>query len=259
MIGAFTRYIDVAQVVLYVFWAFFAALVYYLHRENKREGYPLESTNPRSRPIRIEGFPAMPTEPKVFLARSGVGVDENPSLQPPPYELRANWTSPMEGSPLQPTGDPMLDAVGPAAYAQRKDVADTTAEGTQRIVPLRVAIDHHVAAEDADPRGFAVAGNDGEIAGTIIDIWVDLAEPQIRYLEMTVAGTTRHALIPGTMVTYNFARKCVNVVSIPAARFATVPALRNPDVVTLLEEDKIQAYYAGGHLYGTPSRFGPII
>ena len=35
--GAITHYIDVAQLTLYVFWIFFAGLVYYLHRENKRE------------------------------------------------------------------------------------------------------------------------------------------------------------------------------------------------------------------------------
>jgi photosynthetic reaction center H subunit len=258
MIGAFTRYIDVAQVVLYVFWAFFAALVFYLHRENKREGYPLESATNRGS-IKIQGFPAVPTEPKVFLARNGGANDQNPSLQPAPYELRASWSSPAEGSPLQPTGDPMLDAVGPASYAQRKDVPDTTAEGTLRIVPLRVATDHHVAAEDADPRGYLVVGCDGEVAGTLLDLWVDRAEPQIRYLELTLTGGARRVLVPGTMVTYDSSLKRVNVASIPAARFATVPGLRNPDSVTLLEEDKIQGYYAGGHLYGTPSRFGPLI
>ena len=31
-----TGYIDVAQIVLYVFFAFFIGLIYYLHGENKR-------------------------------------------------------------------------------------------------------------------------------------------------------------------------------------------------------------------------------
>ncbi len=35
-------YLDVAQVTLYVFWIFFGCLIYYLRREDKREGYPLE-------------------------------------------------------------------------------------------------------------------------------------------------------------------------------------------------------------------------
>ena len=35
--GAITGYIDVAQLVLYVFWIFFIGLVIYLRREDKRE------------------------------------------------------------------------------------------------------------------------------------------------------------------------------------------------------------------------------
>ena len=30
--GAITQYVDVAQIVLYMFWAFFAGLIYYLVR-----------------------------------------------------------------------------------------------------------------------------------------------------------------------------------------------------------------------------------
>ncbi|MFN9969587.1 MAG: photosynthetic reaction center subunit H, partial [Phycisphaerae bacterium] len=56
--GSLGSYLDVAQVALYVFWAFFAALIYYLHRENKREGYPLESD--RSALVTVQGFPPVP-------------------------------------------------------------------------------------------------------------------------------------------------------------------------------------------------------
>jgi photosynthetic reaction center H subunit len=41
--------------------------------------------------------------------------------------------------------------------------------------------------------------------------------------------------------------------------FADVPALRNPEQVTFLEEDKITAYYAGGLLYATPGRVEPLL
>ena len=43
MRGALTSYIDVAQIVLYAFFIFFAGLIWYLRREDRREGYPLES------------------------------------------------------------------------------------------------------------------------------------------------------------------------------------------------------------------------
>ena len=62
--------LDVAQLMLYGFWLFFFALVYYLRREDKREGYPLES---RRGPV--GGWPA-PPGPKAFLAREGAELTE---------------------------------------------------------------------------------------------------------------------------------------------------------------------------------------
>jgi len=53
--GAITQYVDVAQLVLYVFWAFFAGLIYYLLRENHREGYPMDSG--RENGPKQEGWP----------------------------------------------------------------------------------------------------------------------------------------------------------------------------------------------------------
>ncbi len=35
---AITQYVDVAQLVLYLFWIFFFGLVYYLLQENHRDG-----------------------------------------------------------------------------------------------------------------------------------------------------------------------------------------------------------------------------
>jgi photosynthetic reaction center H subunit len=58
MTTTFTSYLDLAQIVLYLFLGFFICLVYYLHRENKREGYPLE--NERSGDIVVQGFPPVP-------------------------------------------------------------------------------------------------------------------------------------------------------------------------------------------------------
>ena len=61
-----TESIDLAQLAIYAFWIFFAALIYYLRREDKREGYPLESdthTGP------VNGFP-MPLAAKHFVHRT---------------------------------------------------------------------------------------------------------------------------------------------------------------------------------------------
>ena len=58
-------YMDVAQVTLYVFWIFFAALIFYLRREDKREGYPLVSDAGGRRPV--YGIPS-PPESKTYPA-----------------------------------------------------------------------------------------------------------------------------------------------------------------------------------------------
>jgi photosynthetic reaction center H subunit len=251
--GALTRYIDIPQVVLYMFWIFFAGLIYYLRREDKREGYPLESD--RGGNIRVQGFPAVPA-PKTFKLRGGATYQAPPGTT----ETRAIRTQAarIPGSPLQPTGDPMLDAVGPASYAEREDKPDLTVTGEPLIVPMRVAPGFTVAPKDPDPRGMNVLGADGKSAGTVSEIWVDRCEPQIRYLQVSLP-VGHDVLLPITFARINKRRGTVNVVSILAHQFAQVPVIANPDQVTLLEEDRITAYYAGGHLYAVPARLGPIL
>lgn len=60
---SFSNNVDFAQVMIYAFWIFFAGLVYYLRREDKREGYPLVSSRGP-----VNGFPMTPG-PKQFIAR----------------------------------------------------------------------------------------------------------------------------------------------------------------------------------------------
>jgi photosynthetic reaction center H subunit len=49
------------------------------------------------------------------------------------------------------------------------------------------------------------------------------------------------------------------VSSINAEHFANVPGLRNEHQVTMLEEEKIVAYFGAGTLYAEPSRMGPLL
>jgi photosynthetic reaction center H subunit len=258
MQGTITGSLDVAQVVLYVFWVFAAGLIFYLRREDKREGYPLESE--RSGHVRVQGFPWMP-DPKTFLLPHG-GTASAPSGRVDDREIRAEPITRALGAPLEPTGNPLVDGVGPAAYANRADVPELTIDGHPSIVPLRVASDHIVADEDlaVDPRGMEVIGADRRLAGTVHDLWVDRTEPQIRYLEVEVAGreVPRLVLLPMTLVQLN-RRRQIFVKSIVAAQFADVPGLQNPNQVTKREEDRICAYYAGGNLYALPSRLGPAL
>jgi photosynthetic reaction center H subunit len=253
--GAITSYVDVAQIVLYLFWAFFAGLIYYLHREDKREGYPLESD--RSGSVRVEGWPAVPT-PKTFLLRDGRSVsvpNDTRSTRP----INATASAPHLGAPLVPNGDPMLAEVGPGSYADRADIPDSAEDGQHRLAPLRIASDFKVASEDPDPRGRPVFGADGNVAGVARELWVDRAEVVFRYIEVTVPTATgdRNVLLPINFCQIN--ERGTTVRAILAHQFAQVPVTRNPDSATLLEEDRIVAYYGAGTLYATPERQEPLL
>ncbi len=257
MTGAITGYIDVAQVTLYVFWGFFALLVLYLRREDKREGYPLKSD--RSGRVTVQGFPPVP-QPKVFVLPHG-GTTQSPRVETE-RAINARPAENWPGAPLVPTGNPMLDGIGPASYANRADTPDVTFEDhLPRIVPLRADERFFLATEDPDPRGMTVYGADRRPAGVVTDAWVDRSETILRYVEVSVetASGTRSVLLPVTMLKIDSARRRINVRSITAAQFADVPGLRDPEQVTLLEEDRILGYYGGGTLYATPARTEPLL
>jgi photosynthetic reaction center H subunit len=253
--GSITGYIDVAQLVLYAFWIFFAGLILWLRREDKREGYPLESDRSGGR-VKIQGFPAIPT-PKTFRPHEGGAIlapREEQDLRP----IRALPNGPHLGAPLVPTGNPMLDAVGPASYALRANHPDYTIDGAPLIVPTRVAPGYTVSSQDPDPRGMGVYGADRELAGTVRELWIDRAEPQIRYLELETLAA-RRVLLPINFTKIDGSKRRVNVRSILASQFAAVPALASPDQITRREEDQIMAYYSSGNLYATAARSEPLL
>jgi photosynthetic reaction center H subunit len=178
-------------------------------------------------------------------------------------EIKAVPVDPYNGSPLVPTGNPMLDGVGPASWASRADVPDRTALGDVKIVPMRLATSYSIANGDPDPRGLPVHAADKQVAGTIVDVWVDRSEPQVRYYEVKLAGGERNVMLPVGYVQWpNFGlwgNDHVIVKAITSAQFRDVPAIRSTEQITLLEEDKVMAYFAGGHLYADASRAEPII
>jgi photosynthetic reaction center H subunit len=252
--GAITGYIDVAQVTLYAFWIFFAGLIYYLRSEDKREGYPLHSDNPRER-IVIQGFPFIPS-PKTFLMADGHKV-QAPRAEAPQGPGNATPSGNWPGAPLVPNGDPMLDGVGPAAYAMRAEKPDLCVDGSPKMVPLRNAPELSLDEQGVDPRGMTVFGIDRVAAGKVVDVWVDKAEMVARYLEVDVDG--RAVLLPTTLARVDAKRGSVKAASVQARHFATAPVTAKPDEITLREEDRISAYFGSGHLYATPARAEPIL
>jgi len=259
MSSALTSSIDVAQVVLYAFWAFFFGLIWWLRKEDRREGYPLESDNPRR--VGPTNQLLIP-KPKTFLLPHGGSV-QAPNFARDTRPIQAERTAKSQGSTSEPTGDPMLSGVGPASFAARADEVELTREGHDMIVPMRVATDFSVDA-GPDPRGWDVVATDGKVAGTVKDLWVDRADVMIRYVEVELSadlGVPGTRLLPMTMlrVSNEPKKKKIEVHAVRAEHFADVPTLKEPDRITLLEEERICAFYAGGRLYAEPKRLGPAL
>ena len=103
---------------------------------------------------------------------------------------------------------------------------------------------------------------DGLVAGTVADIWVDRAEVNARFIEVALPDPlARHVIVPFelTQVKLHGLSGYVSVVSVTAPLLAAAPVPESPDFLSAREEDRIQAYFASGHLYALPSRMGPLI
>ncbi|MEM1316317.1 MAG: photosynthetic reaction center subunit H [Pseudomonadota bacterium] len=249
---------DAAQLTLYLFWAFFAGLVIWIQRENMREGFPLVSEATE------ETLPgaAMPLpDPKTYRLPHGGGEKTVPgpgTEDSRSFDKELAKTGPDLSFPLVPTGDPLADGVGPAAYAERADKPDVTYHGDPKIVPMRVAGDWAMSKDAHDIRGREVVSGDDQVVGTVKDLWIDRSESLVRYIEIELAdGSAR--LAPMTLAYVNWWKPTVTVRSLYAHNFAGVPTTKNPEQVTLLEEDKISAYYCGGLLYASKTREEPQI
>lgn len=251
--GALTQNIDVAQVVLYAFWVFFAGLVFYLRREDRREGYPLEVD--KTGQVYQGGFPFIP-EPKTFILPEG-GTYEAPDFKRDNRVLKAERVGDWPGAAHEPLGDPLVAGIGPGAWAERKDEPDLDTHGRPSIRPLSQADHFSVLDGDPNPIGFKVIGNDGKVAGKVADLWIDCAESLIRYIEVDTG--TRRALIPNTFAIYKFRQGQVYVHALAAHQFANVPHPKAGDRITKLEEEKVMAYFGAGTLFSDPKRAEPLL
>ncbi len=242
---------DLASLAIWSFWLFFALLVYYLQTENMREGYPLESEDGTAAPNQGPfGLPA----PKTFHLPNGRGTVTVPNGAREAREVALARTSGSEGFPHAPTGDPMVDGVGPAAWAPRRDIPELDGHGHNKIVPLSQAQGFMVSA-GRDPRGMIVQANDLVTVGTVSDMWVDGPEQLVRYLEVTL-DTGGKRLIPMPVARIDSNRVWVG--SLSSDLFAGVPTTRSTTEITMLEEEKVSAWYAGGTLYSGAKRASKI-
>jgi len=258
----FVGMFDITELTLYAFFLFFAGLVIYLRREDRREGYPLEDEATG----RLEPTPGFLfyAKPKTFILPHGRGTHTVPNGARDARALAAAPAARWDGAPLEPVGDPMLAAVGPGSYAQRADRPDLMMHGDLRIVPLRDAEGFFLPKGETDPKGYPVLGADKAQGGVVKDLWVDRTESMIRYIEIALVDgngqpTEKTVLAPMTMAIVDREKKRVLIQAVLGSQIANAPVLANPQQVTLLEEEKICAYFGAGYLYATPRRAEPIL
>ncbi len=252
--GAFTSQLDATQILVAIFFLLFAALIYYLRREDKREGYPLWDVTPRTVPI--EGFPPVPPT-KVYLLMEG-----GTTTMPHRFEPSATRALPAEnyfGSPLIPIGDAMLAEVGPGAYPMRK-AEPLLSEGTPQVQPMRVAQGWDVMRGDTDPRGMRVLDAGKTEVGTVTDLWVDRGVKILRYLEVELDGDpgAPHVIVPLFRTNIREKRRVVLIDAMLAGHVRLAPRLANPDVITAREEDQVNAYFSAAHMYGRGHAGGSV-
>ncbi|MDJ0939122.1 MAG: photosynthetic reaction center subunit H [Woeseiaceae bacterium] len=244
--------IDLVEVLFTLFWVFFIGLVYYMQREMKREGYPLVSD--RSEHITVQGFPAMPS-PKEFHLDDG-RVVLAPRQEAPETHYSSEPAAPHPGAPINPSGDALKAGVGPGAWANRSEVIEKTLEGTPRIVPMRANAALHVDEKCTDPRGMTVIAADGKSVGKVSDLWIDLAEPQIYFLE--VSGESGSTMVPFGFAEIDKAGGQIRVNAIYSSQWSGVPRIASPDQITPREEDQIMGYFGGGLLLADDQRAEPF-
>ncbi len=243
--------IDVALLTFYAFVLFFVGLVVHLNRESRREGFPLEDDfggKLHSRAL------IQDASPKIFRLPFGRGTRSTADYPREPIDLPVARER-FPGSPLRPTGNPLVDGIGPAAWANRAKVPDLDVEGHARIVPLSSTGDYWLDRRDRDPRGMKVIAAGGDVAGTVSDVWIDKADRLIRYLSVDTG--TRTVLAPMTMAKIGKGRVLIDAIT--AAQYADAPAIEGPTTITLYEEERVQAYFGGGYLYATAERQEPLL
>jgi photosynthetic reaction center H subunit len=259
MENAFFGNFDLASLSIWLFWIFFALLIYYLQTENMREGYPLENEDGSEAPNQGP-FPV--PDAKTFKLMHGRDDVVVPSPENEASHRRTDLAlernGPGNGFPFDPTGDPMADGVGPASWVPRRDVPELDGHGHAKIVPMGKTDAYRVSA-GRDPRGVPVMAGDGEIVGEISDMWIDAPEQLVRYLEIALdadhGGGTR--LVPIQFCKIGSAKVKIN--AIYGKHFAGVPTTKSATQITLLEEEKISGYYGGGILYASQERTDPLL
>ena len=253
--GVIGSQLDIPTIVFWIFVLFFLALVFWLQRENKREGYPLKASP--FTPERIDGFPPMPTEPLIYLLNEG-GSTQAPHHFPQ-APMHAAPVHRFDGTPLSPLGNPLLAGIGPGSWVRKRDDPARNERGELMLQPLRLLPEWSVLREDSDPRGMAVVDWRLNPVGRVSDVWVDLGAKIIRFLEVELnpalgaPNGPSHVLVPIFHTDIAERTRRVRVTALWAHQFAEIPTLATPGIISGQEEERLNAYFNAGEFFrGSP-------
>jgi stress response protein YsnF len=140
-------------------------------------------------------------------------------------------------------------------------------ERTSGIYPLHELDDLQIAANDVDPRGWAVFSEDGQRLGAVTDLLVDTAAMKVRYLEVALDGRaaagaeddSRRVLFPVGTARLDGADDRV-FVNVDSASVDGLPAYTRGGAVSRDYEDSVRRGFvtAAGTTAGTAAAPGEI-
>ena len=245
--GRITEGIDLPQVLFWLFFLGFLALVWYLRRADKLEGYPMTASPLDDR--QLLGFPAPPETPHTYRLNEG-GTTQAPH----DYEPGKTHARPLHrfgGTPLVPIGNPLLAGIGPGAWVRRREGPMLTESGEPNLQPLRLLPGWSVVRGDADPCGMRVFDYRWQEIGVVRDIWADRSVKILRLLEVELLpGLGRAtALIPIFHTVIDEREREVRLFAMRASHFADLPMPASPDCITAQEEERLNAYCAASRFY----------
>ena len=245
--GHVTPMTDLPQVLFWLFVLGFLALVFYLRRADKREGYPLKASPFSDR--ELLGFPLPPEEPQAYVLNEG-GTTLAPHFYAP-GDLRARPLRLFDGTPLVPVGNPLLAGLGPGAWVKRRDGPMLTEEGELNLQPLRLLPGWSIPRGEADPRGMRVYDLRWRQVGTVRDIWIDRSAKLLRLLEVELRPGLGHpvVLVPIYLAHIRERRREVRIESLRAHQLPSVPMPAAPERITAQEDERLNAYFAAGRFY----------
>ncbi len=245
--GVIGSQLDIPTIAFWVFLLFFIALVFWLQRESKREGYPLKASPFRQE--RMDGFPPPPARPVTYILNEG-GTTQAPHDYPQ-ADINAAPVHRFDGTPLAPLDDPLLAGIGPGSWVRRRDEPMLTERGDPLLQPLRLLPEWSVLRLDADPRGMAVSDWRWNPVGRVSELWIDRGIKIIRFLEVELDAAlgAGRVLVPIYHADIKERSRRVRVTALWAHQFPNIPMPSRPDVISGQEEERLNAYFAAGQFF----------